>query len=133
MKFCSSTIISFNHYKHLKQGKALRYLFSSSRCSKKGIFFVSAMCAILHFVCAMYAILMYASAQHVCAIGFFSAPPLHIFLSYFKNSIFLQEWSCSFGPFPGAQHLRHKIYVCCENFWRLSFKNQTCKYTFSSY
>ena len=80
MKFCSSKIISFNHYNHLKQGKALRYLFSSSRCSKKGIIFVCAMCAILHFVCAMYAILMYASAQHVCAIGcaiefFFRGPP----------------------------------------------------------
>ena len=80
MKFCSSKIISFNHYNHLKQGKALRYLFSSSRCSKKGIIFVCAMCAILHFVCAMYAILMYASAQHVCAIGcaigfFFHGPP----------------------------------------------------------
>ena len=73
MKFCSSKIISFNHYNHLKQGKALRYLFSSSRCSKNGIIFV---CAILHFVCAMYAILMYASAQHVCAIGlFFRTPP----------------------------------------------------------
>ena len=80
MKFCSSKIISFNHYNHLKQGKALRYLFSSSRCSKKGIIFVCAMCAILHFVCAMYAILMYASAQHVCAIRcaigfFFRTPP----------------------------------------------------------
>ena len=71
MKFCSSKIISFNHYNHLKQGKALRYLFSSSRCSKNGIIFV---CAILHFVCAMY-----ASAQHVCAIrcaiGFFFRTP----------------------------------------------------------
>ena len=74
MKFCSSKIVSFNHYNHLKQGKALRYLFSSSRCSKNGIIFV---CAILHFVCAMYAILMYASAQHVCAIGFFSVAPLY--------------------------------------------------------
>ena len=80
MKFCSSKIISFNHYNHLNQGKALRYLFSSSRCSKKGIFFWGALwCAILHFGCAMYAILMYASAQHVCAIGcaigFFSRGP----------------------------------------------------------
>ena len=87
MKFCSSKIISFNHYNHLKQGKALRYLFSSSRCSKKGIIFVCAMCAILHFVCAMYAILMYASA-----IGFFfRTPPCtyysHILkiLSFFRN------------------------------------------------
>ena len=80
MKFCSSKIISFNHYIHLKQGKALRYLFSSSRCSKNGIIFV---CAILHFVCAMYAILMYASAQHVCAIRcaigfFFRTPPVNM-------------------------------------------------------
>ena len=81
MKFCRSKIISFNHYNHLKQGKALRYLFSSSRCSKKGIFFWGALwCAILHFGCAMYAILMYASAQHVCAIRcaigfFFRTPP----------------------------------------------------------
>ena len=85
MKFCSSKIVSFNHYNHLKQGKALRYLFSSSRCSKNGIIFVCAIlhfvCAILHFVCAMYAILMYASAQHVCAIRcaigfFFRGPPV---------------------------------------------------------
>ena len=79
MKFCSSKIISFNHYNHLKQGEALRYLFSSSRCSK-GYNFVCSMCAILHFVCAMYAILMCASAQHVCAIRcaigfFFRGPP----------------------------------------------------------
>ena len=82
MKFCNSKIISFNHYNHLKQGKALRYLFSSSRCSKKGIFFLGALwCAISHFGCAMYAILMYASAQHGCAIRcaigfFFRTPPV---------------------------------------------------------
>ena len=90
MKFCSSKIISFNHYNHLKQGKALRYLFSSSRCSKKGIIFMCAMCAILHFVCAMYAILMYASAQHVCAIRcaigfFFRTPPVYAVLCFEIN------------------------------------------------
>ena len=41
------------------------------------------MYAILHFVCAMYAILMYASAQHVCAIRcaigfFFRTPPEYV-------------------------------------------------------
>ena len=97
MKFCSSKIVSFNHYNHLKQGKALRYLFSSSRCSKNGIIFVCAIlhfvCAILHFVCAMYAILMYASAQYVCAIRcaigfFFRTPPGYTT----KNHVLCRFW-----------------------------------------